>query len=1036
MKTQRTFPFGALLLVLIVLSPLGDARCTAAGYALQFTNSSIQAVGIPFVPELNLYPFTLTAWIKAGAQPSDGFEATPILSKGNAQFDGWIVSIYNGDIRAKYVANSGSSYVSDGLPNSSSGLNGGGVGDDQWHHVAFTVDATGGRIYVDGVLRTNTAWFGTPMTNQLAHPIYFGHGAFSGAQYVGLLDEVTLWNTALTQAQIQTNKNRMLTGFETNLIAYYRLDESVGPHSLDSAPAGGTNTGFWNNVTAVLSDSPIARIPTVQTLPASAVGGTSATLNGLANPSGTNTSAWFEWGTTTSYGNTTPAVPLPALTNDLPFPQGITGLAVGTTYHFRGVASNSFGLAWGTNSSFTTATGPSVTTLPASGVSGGNATLNGLVNPNGDVTSAWFEWGTTTNYGNTTAAQSLGNGTSNTNTSQNLPGLSGATYHFRAVASNALGIVTGTNLSFTTPIFSLVVTNLPGVFDSSAAWGDYDNDGRLDLILTGTTNGDSFGSTSQLWRNTGNGFTHVPIAGLPGVYRGSVAWGDYDNDGRLDFLLSGEIWFGGAISQLWRNTGSGFTNVPIAGLPDALNSSVAWGDYDNDGRLDFILTGNSFGGFIFQLWRNTGSGFANVTGSVPGVSRGSVAWGDYDNDGRLDFFLSGDTDSWGPYAQLWRNTGSGFTEFPIAGLSQVVNSSVSWGDYDNDGRLDFILAGDTESYGLVSQLWRNTGSGFSNVTASVVPNLAPVYDSSVAWGDYDNDGRLDFLLTGTTNISGSGLVSQLWRNSGSGFTNVLIPGLPSVGKGSVAWGDYDNDGRLDFLLTGTNGIRISQLWRNNTPGIGTPPDAPSGLTASTSNNAIVFTWNAATDAQTPGVALTYNLRIGTAPESGDLVGPTSAPDGWRRLPAAGNAGQRLFRTIYGLPIGRPIYWSVQAVDTSFAGSAFASDTGFALNITPPNGTSSVPGDTSGDGIVSETELNSVLANYFPTSPWLQMTNVAGLGGTNVTFALTNSVAGAFSVEYSTNLANWNYLGPAIPRYLFTDTNAPALPQRYYRLRWP
>lgn len=65
-----------------------------------------------------------------------------------------------------------------------------------------------------------------------------------------------------------------------------------------------------------------------------------------------------------------------------------------------------------------------------------------------------------------------------------------------------------------------------------------------------------------------------------------------------------------------------------------------------------------------------------------------------------------------------------------------------------------------------------------------------------------------------------------------------------------------------------------------------------------------------------------------------------------------------------------------------------------------------------------------------------MTNVAGLGGTNVTFALTNSLAGAFSVEYTTNFVDWYFLGPATARYEFTDTNAPAVPQRYYRLRWP
>jgi len=65
-----------------------------------------------------------------------------------------------------------------------------------------------------------------------------------------------------------------------------------------------------------------------------------------------------------------------------------------------------------------------------------------------------------------------------------------------------------------------------------------------------------------------------------------------------------------------------------------------------------------------------------------------------------------------------------------------------------------------------------------------------------------------------------------------------------------------------------------------------------------------------------------------------------------------------------------------------------------------------------------------------------MTNVAGLGGTNVTFALSHSLTGAFSVEYTTNLLDWLFLGPATPRYGFADPKAPADPQRYYRLRWP
>jgi hypothetical protein len=298
----------------------------------------------------------------------------------------------------------------------------------------------------------------------------------------------------------------------------------------------------------------------------------------------------------------------------------------------------------------------------------------------------------------------------------------------------------------------------------------------------------------------------------------------------------------------------------------------------------------------------------------------------------------------------------------------------------------------------------------------------------------------------------------VWRNTGSGFANINA-GLPGFHSSSVAWGDYDNDGRLDILLTGkTNNGQFfgpnSQVWRN-TSITNTPPGAPSGLNVTLAGLTATFTWNAASDAQTPASGLSYNLRVGTTPGGSDLVAPMAAASGLRRLPQLGNAQMVTFRSIGNLPLGQPIYWSVQAVDTAFAGSPFAPEQSFTFNsvFTPSNGIP-VPGDLNGDGIMSQSEfaavltnlngngivtqseLDMILSNYFPNSPFLYMTNVAGLSGTNVTFALTNSLAGAFSVEFTTNLVDWYFLGPATPRYLFTDTNAPALPQRYYRLRWP
>ena len=671
-------------------------------------------------------------------------------------------------------------------------------------------------------------------------------------------------------------------------------------------------------------------------------------------------------------------------------------------------------------------------TLPATDIDPPNATLNGRAHPVGFPTSVWIEWGTTTNYGNVTPVCALSANGGTTNLSEMInSAFGGFTYHFRVVASNSLEVVYGADQNFTIPLFTLA-TNLTPVLAGSVAWGDFDNDGRLDILLTGDEEQGVFQHT-ELWRNTGSSFTNFALI-PPGVADSSVAWGDCDNDGKLDILITGQASDPGfhKIARVL-NLGSTFGGFDLP--PGVFESSVAWGDYDNDGRLDILLTGATDSlGSISQIWRNTGNGFTTNNAGLPGVAFGSSAWGDYDNDGRLDILLTG-----GGISQLWRNTGNGFTNIN-AGLPAASggSGSVAWGDYDNDGRLDILIAG---------QVWRNTANGFTNINAGL-----PGVSGPVAWGDYDNDGRLDILLSGPSGNK----ISQVWRNTGSGFTNINA-GLPGVSASSSAWGDYDNDGRLDILLTGssTNG-NISRVWRNNTPLTNTPPTAPTGLSVSNAlGGTMIFRWNASSDTQTPASGLSYNVRIGTTPGGGEIVSPMAASTGLRCLPQLGNAQMVTFRLIHNPPLGQPIYWSVQAVDTSFAGGPFALEQSFTLNtvFTPTNGIP-VPGDLNGDGIMSQSELaaaltnlngngiltdanlNLVLSNYFATSPFLYMTNVAGLGGTNVTFALSNSFAGAFSVEFTTNLVDWYLLGPATPRYLFTDTNAPAEPQRYYRLRWP
>ncbi len=145
------------------------------------------------------------------------------------------------------------------------------------------------------------------------------------------------------------------------------------------------------------------------TLAASGVTMGGAVLHGSVNPSGQPALAWFEWGTTTDYGNLTAVQNIPAGTDPVPVLATLSGLAADTTYHYRVAGSNSAGVSLGTDVQFVTVAPilPTVATLAASNLTATSAELNGLVNPNGQPTVAWFEWGTTTNYGNPTAGQNI-----------------------------------------------------------------------------------------------------------------------------------------------------------------------------------------------------------------------------------------------------------------------------------------------------------------------------------------------------------------------------------------------------------------------------------------------------------------------------------------------------------------------------------------------------------------------------------------------------------------------------------------------------
>ena len=192
--------------------------------------------------------------------------------------------------------------------------------------------------------------------------------------------------------------------------------------------------------------------PNATTAPAASVTSDGAILNGSANPNGAAASAFFQYGTTTNYGQETPAQTLGSGTANVAVTASLSGLANTTPFHFRLVAQNANGAVYGNDQSFTTL--PELAAAATGGVtavSTNSATIAGSVTPNGLPTLAWFEHGLTTSYGSQTPAQDAGSGVAPASLLAALDGLvSGLTYHYRMVATNLGGRVCGPDQSFMT----------------------------------------------------------------------------------------------------------------------------------------------------------------------------------------------------------------------------------------------------------------------------------------------------------------------------------------------------------------------------------------------------------------------------------------------------------------------------------------------------------------------------------------------------------------------------------------------------------
>ncbi|MFH1842576.1 MAG: FG-GAP-like repeat-containing protein [bacterium] len=284
------------------------------------------------------------------------------------------------------------------------------------------------------------------------------------------------------------------------------------------------------------------------------------------------------------------------------------------------------------------------------------------------------------------------------------------------------------------------LVGIDGLGSGCLAWGDYDGDGDLDLALAGES---SSGPTARIYQNDGTGHLTWDMGQLlTGVLNASAAWGDHDGDGDLDLLVMGDD---GAtqVTAVYENDPPGTLSPdPTLGLTGLASGSADWADWDGDGDLDLLLTGYRTSQRLTVFYKNDAYGLVNDGNhGLPGIALSDAAWGDYDTDGDLDLAFTGETQSGTNMARVYRNDGAGnFTQ--IVDVLPITQSSCAWGDYDNDGYQDVAFSGTTGT-SLQSAIYRYTGTTFAAMFS-----LRGLRSGSASWADVDLDGDLDFMITG------------------------------------------------------------------------------------------------------------------------------------------------------------------------------------------------------------------------------------------------------------------------------------------------
>lgn len=404
--------------------------------------------------------------------------------------------------------------------------------------------------------------------------------------------------------------------------------------------------------------------------------------------------------------------------------------------------------------------------------------------------------------------------------------------------------------------------NIPNLSNSKCAWGDINRDGLQDLVLMGEQP-DKY--ITSIYINNNDHFSQMIVPELIPLSNGSLSLVDFNNDNYLDIFYTGIDKDGNKHTLLFKNiNGNSYTKITTS-FDDVNLSSHTWLDFNNDGFLDLVLSGlNNTNQIITKTYiNNKNEGFYSQELNLAAIYSGSTTSIDYDKDGWTDLLITGKSEGSSRVCYLYRNE-KGNRFHKVIELDGVTEGDSEWGDINNDGYPDLVIAGyNGTSY--QSKIYIN-----NNGTLQFSQNLSvPLGGCDLEWLDYDGDEDLDLICIGGINNTTPKTV--LYTNNNALLSNSNIA-FSDVFAGCLAITDFNGDGKTDIFISGTQipeGPK-SFFYTNNYSFSYKNPSPPTLLNSTTNYPDVTLSWNEGSDDIANPGSLKYRLKLGSSADRSEF----------------------------------------------------------------------------------------------------------------------------------------------------------------------